>query len=64
MKLEKFESAFMYFIFKYYGMELENFDRKICYNGKVYKVIMQQSIITFIYCITDNVTIKEIKPIC
>ncbi len=64
MKLEKFESDFMFFVFKNYGMELENFDRKICYNGKVYKVIMKASIITFIYCITDNVTIKEIKPIC
>ena len=64
MKLEKFESDFMFFVFKNYGMELENFDRKICYNGKVYQVIMMNSIITFIYCITDNVTIKEIKPIC
>ena len=61
MKLEKFESAFMYFIFENYGIETENFNRKICYDGKVYQVIMQQSIITFIYCITDNVTIKEIK---
>jgi len=44
---DEFETALISMLFKYFLIDL-NFDRKICYNGRIYRVIWQDNKIEFL----------------
>jgi len=44
---DEFETALISMLFKYFLVDL-NFDRKICYNGRIYRVIWRDNKIVFL----------------
>jgi len=44
---DEFETALISMLFKYFMVDM-NFDRKICYNGRIYRVIWQDNKIEYL----------------
>ncbi len=44
---DEFETALISMLFKYFMIDM-NFDRKICYNGRIYRVIWQDNKIEYL----------------
>jgi len=60
---DEFETALISMLFKYFMIDM-NFDRKICYNGRIYRVIWQDNQIVFlqdISCRMKTVIKGELK---
>ena len=49
--ISKFEAAFYYMLYENYGLDIQEFDRKICYKGHVLRVKMH---LGRIYSIIDT----------